>query len=147
VSGSGISWAICKSAPRSRQITTLAPHHSVFYRPGALPAAQPTASKHWRHPENNRCKHNVQFTPLHQTRQNSPVCVVSGEAVWFGLLLYVFRLQIFSQSATVLSCRESSSHRRSGRDTDKTVLSCPAWQCESASTSRYHGAADDGRRF
>ena len=48
VSGSGISWAICKSASRSRQITTPAPHHSVFYRPDALPAAQPTASKHWR---------------------------------------------------------------------------------------------------
>ena len=47
-SGSGISWAICKSAPRSRQITMPVPHHSVFYRPDALPAAQPTASKHWR---------------------------------------------------------------------------------------------------
>ena len=47
VSGSGISWAICKSAPRSRQITMPAPHHSVFYRPDALPAAQPTASKHY----------------------------------------------------------------------------------------------------
>ena len=46
VSGSGISWAICKSAPRSRQITTPAPHHSVFYRPDALPATQPKASKH-----------------------------------------------------------------------------------------------------
>jgi len=46
VSGSGISWAICKSAPRSRQITTPAHHHSVFCRPDALPAAQPTASKH-----------------------------------------------------------------------------------------------------
>jgi len=51
VSGSGISWATCKSATRSRQITTPAPHHSVFYRPDALPAAQPTASKHWRHPK------------------------------------------------------------------------------------------------
>jgi len=30
MSGSGISWAICKSAPRSRQITTPAPHHSVL---------------------------------------------------------------------------------------------------------------------
>ena len=49
VSGSGISWAICKSAPRSRQISMPAPHHSVFYRPDALPAAQLTASKHWRH--------------------------------------------------------------------------------------------------
>ena len=28
--GRGISWAICKSAPRSRQITMPAPHHSVF---------------------------------------------------------------------------------------------------------------------
>ena len=47
VSGSGISWAVCKSAPRSTEITMPAPHHSVFYR-HALPAAQPTASKHWR---------------------------------------------------------------------------------------------------
>ena len=49
MSGSGISWAMCKSAPRSRQITMPAPHHSVFYRPDALPAAQPTVSEHWRH--------------------------------------------------------------------------------------------------
>jgi len=52
VSGSGISWVICKSATRSRQITTPASHHSVFYRPDALPAAQPTASKHWRQSSN-----------------------------------------------------------------------------------------------
>ena len=48
VSGSGISWAVCKSAPCSRQITTPATQHSVFYRPDALPAAKPTVSKHWR---------------------------------------------------------------------------------------------------
>ena len=47
VCGSGISWAVCKSASRFRQITTPAPHHSVFYWPDALPATQPTASKHW----------------------------------------------------------------------------------------------------
>ena len=45
---SGISWAICKSAPHSRQITLAAPYHTLFYRPDALPATQPTASKHWR---------------------------------------------------------------------------------------------------
>jgi len=44
---SGISWSICKqSAPHSRQITTPTPHHSIFYRPDALPDAQPTVSKH-----------------------------------------------------------------------------------------------------
>jgi len=42
VSVSGIRWAICKSAPCSRQITTPAPHHPVFYRLDALPAAQPS---------------------------------------------------------------------------------------------------------
>ena len=45
VSGSGISWAVCKSAPCPRQITTAAPHHSNFYRLDALPAAKSTASK------------------------------------------------------------------------------------------------------
>jgi len=39
VSGSGTSWAICKSAPRSRQITMPAPHHSVFT--GRMPFLPP----------------------------------------------------------------------------------------------------------
>ena len=43
VSGSGISWAICKSAPCSRQITKPAPHHSVFYR-DRCPSCRPTNS-------------------------------------------------------------------------------------------------------
>ena len=42
-SGSGISWAICKSATRSRQITTPAPHHSVFLQAGC-PSCCPTNS-------------------------------------------------------------------------------------------------------
>ena len=48
LSGSGVCLAICKSALHSRQIATPAPNHSVFCRPAALPATQPTASKHWR---------------------------------------------------------------------------------------------------
>jgi len=45
------------------QITMPVPHHSVFYRPDALPAAQPTASKHWRDISNHskQCK----FTSVH----------------------------------------------------------------------------------
>ena len=59
MSGSGIRWATCKSAPRSRQTTMPAPHrcgnlancytlvtYLVLYRPDALPVTQPTASKH-----------------------------------------------------------------------------------------------------
>ena len=48
MSGSDISWAICKPAPHSRQIAMPAPHQSVFYRVDALPAVQQIASKHWR---------------------------------------------------------------------------------------------------
>ena len=43
MSGSGISWAICNSAPRSRQITTPAPHCSVFLQAGC-PSCCPTKS-------------------------------------------------------------------------------------------------------
>jgi len=41
VSGSGISWAICKSVPRSRQITTPALHYSSFLQAGC-PSCRPT---------------------------------------------------------------------------------------------------------
>ena len=43
VSGSGISWAICKSAPCSRQTTMPAPHHSSFLQAGC-PSCRPTNS-------------------------------------------------------------------------------------------------------
>jgi len=43
VSGSGISWAIFKSAPLSRQITTPATHHSVFLHAGC-PSCRPANS-------------------------------------------------------------------------------------------------------
>ena len=43
VSGSGISWAIRKSAPRSRQITMPAPDHSIFL-PAGCPSCHPTNS-------------------------------------------------------------------------------------------------------
>ena len=41
VSGIGISWAMCKSAPRSRQITTPAPHHSHTHTHTCLTALCP----------------------------------------------------------------------------------------------------------
>jgi len=73
VSGSGIIWAMCKSVPRSRQITTPAPHHSVFYRPDA----QPKASKHWRQsPINNTGEREV------TTRLQLRILHSSGESAW-----------------------------------------------------------------
>jgi len=76
VSGSGISWAICKSAPRSRQITTPAPHHSFFYRPDALPAAQPTASKHWRLTHNTLTESKIRiFWWLDVSNSGAHICM------------------------------------------------------------------------
>ena len=43
VSGSGISWAACKSAPRSRQITTPVPPPLSFLQAGC-PSCHPTNS-------------------------------------------------------------------------------------------------------
>ena len=42
--GSGISWAICKSASRSRQITIPAPHHSSFFT-GRMPFLPPNQQR------------------------------------------------------------------------------------------------------
>ena len=43
VSGSGISWAVCKCETRSKQIATPAPHHSVFFT-AECPSCHPTNS-------------------------------------------------------------------------------------------------------
>ena len=43
MSGSGISWAICKSASSCRQITMPVPHHSSFLQAGC-PSCHPTNS-------------------------------------------------------------------------------------------------------
>ena len=43
MSGSGISWAMYKSAPCSRQMTTSAPHHSVFT--GRMPFLPPNQQR------------------------------------------------------------------------------------------------------
>jgi len=57
VSGSGISWAICKSAPHPRQTTTPAPHHSV--------------STGW-----------MPFLPPRQQRQSTEGIKISGYVYW-----------------------------------------------------------------
>jgi len=71
----------------------------------------------------------TQFTP--DTTKQCRRCRVWRGGVNWTIADNVFRLHIFCRR--VLSCRESNSHRRSRRDTDKTVLS---WRCELALTGR-----------
>ena len=56
VSGSGINWAVCKSAPRSRQITTPPPHHSVFFT-GLIPFLPPNQQR--QSTEDNSTEGNI----------------------------------------------------------------------------------------
>ena len=98
MSGSGISWAICKSAPRSRQISTPAPHHSVFYRPDALPAAQPTASKHWKH---------IVIYLQHLNKQQ------------FDITLYSLKLQLLRNSAVIC---DTSLHTKTRVESTLTAV-------------------------
>jgi len=60
VSGSGISWAICKSASRSRQTTMPAPHHSVLQ--AGCPSCRPTNN-------GKALKANCETVKLHKVKQ------------------------------------------------------------------------------
>jgi len=55
-----------------------APHHSVFYRPDALPAAQPTASKHWRQTASILYYRNVLNNSAFVKLQSKHICKVRG---------------------------------------------------------------------
>jgi len=65
-SSTGISWAVCKSAPRSRQITMPAPHHSVFT--GQMPFLPPnqqhqsTECSTTRNYSHQNCRVHNEFT-------------------------------------------------------------------------------------
>jgi len=78
VSGSGISWAIYKSAPCSRQTTTPAPHHSVFYRPDAFLTPNQQRQSTEGTTQRSAHKYHVQFSTLLQ----SPELVGGG---WVSL--------------------------------------------------------------
>jgi len=105
LSGSGISWAICKSAPSSRQITTPAPHHSVFFT-GQMPflppnqqrqSAEGTKTPRKKHQKLSNVKSLTkiawfqQFSELDRTHIVSPppgwyIVAESRDAEWVCLL-------------------------------------------------------------
>ena len=114
-SGSGISWAICKSAPRSRQITTPAPHHSDFYRPDAFPAAQPTASKHWRDKYST-----YQMSNNRQESTGHLICHPGFSANWalfsttstIDVNMFTVTLQHFNNRVTIIRTLQQQEKRQ-----------------------------------
>ena len=76
VSGSGITWAICKSAPCYRQITTPAPHHSVFLQAGC-PSCHPTNSiKALKASVHHSSKRNVHENIMHAAA-HTDICTLN----------------------------------------------------------------------
>ena len=59
------------------------PHPTVFYRPDALPAAQPTASKHWRQKikGSNNTNNKLSWNGLPQHREYKTALVTSYRSV------------------------------------------------------------------
>ena len=89
VSGSGISWAVCKSAHRSRQITTPAPHHSVFT--GRMPFLQP----------NQQCQ-STEGEPTHFNTRYGEVAITG---IW---VLLMATMTITTTCATLCSSDSSN---------------------------------------
>ena len=119
--GSGISLAICKSVPCSRQITMPAPHHSVFYKPDALPAAQPTASKHWRQSTEGSRYNNLKiFIKQEDTTLLTPVCfavffflAAGGSSMWSFCTLSVCVTSTCAAAAEAGNSQRDSAHNSS----------------------------------
>ena len=76
VSGSGISWAICESAPCCRQITTPAPHHFILQ--AGCPSCRPTNSVKALKATNvvNQSIVNFESDPSNKITSTLQVCTV-----------------------------------------------------------------------
>ena len=75
----------------------------------------------------SRLLRESQFTPPRRTRQNCLVCVASDSAVWTGFpTTRDCRRQKIWSSNTFGRELSSNSHRHTGYDTDRIVLSCLA---------------------
>jgi len=76
----------------------------------------------------------TQFTPPNKTRQDGPVCVVSGVPVWIWQLRWTCS-DSSCLSATVLSCRESTIYTAEV-DTTQTRQCCRVWSEMQSSSVR-----------
>jgi len=103
--GLAYGWAVCKSAPRSRQITTPAPHHSVFYRPDTLPATQPTASKHWRQVILNPVNKKSLLGHTAQHKMSPIAHLAEGRVQWeLSVCLLVTTVKLLNRTRCCLDC-------------------------------------------
>jgi len=108
-----------KSAPLSRQITTPAPHHLVFYRSDAFPATQPTASKHWRHDMSHCGENNATWCAMPYPVWTYPYNLDSR--IWN---------RVFSMNLSVFVCQQKFWNHNNTTCFDLFQWWVHIWNCE-----------------
>jgi len=136
VSGSGISWAICKSAPCSRQTTTPAPHHSFFT--GQMPFLLPNQQ---RQSTEGRIQYIHSCTKYTECQtNNSPIeynCKISRQKT---------ALTDTYTSAVKVALLASAAERRAAAPPPlSTHISCLHGARSAANPPRLVGQTDDRR--
>ena len=112
MSGSGIRWATCKSAPSSRQITTPAPHHSVFT--GRMPFLPPnqqcqsTEGKNFMMSISHYCQLKCERNNTSQTH----LLLLSSVLISFPLQFVLLSLSCHESVLTFLLLYQSLLRRR-----------------------------------
>jgi len=99
VSGSSISWAVCKSASHSRQITTPAPHHSLFT--GRMPFLPPNQQCQSTEGLLSNLSNGWYFLPDIWKSLHVWICLLQPSACaqvtfWFPLILSMYTRILFS---------------------------------------------------
>ena len=117
---------VCTSLQTDNQASTAL----SFYRPGALPAAQPTALKHWR----QNCYYTIVTLIL---RQLTAICYYVQEVAnhvrcfhWWRLSLSVKQLDNNRHSSCLRNkCNTLIQRTKYIKQAQKQLLSCAVWYC------------------
>ena len=153
VSGSGISWAICKSAPRFRQITTPAPTTQFFTRrmPLLLPNQQRQSTEAWSLWQQKKSYRRTCWWKL-QARASSCRVYISTKLEWMNQIANLpLTSCMCSFLPTVLVLRKGVRVvRRSDRGGGIAAASVQAdrdgvasgWTCCNRSRNQHYHSAD-----
>jgi len=126
VSGSGISWAICKSALRSRQITMPAPHHSAFT--GRMPFLPPNQ-------QHQSTEGNIKDKLLPKSKLFHYMFTACSEAT-HSLAQSLADTKTTLQVVHIRSLsRQCCSSRATAEETSRTLTSRAAWTSSTPSTT------------
>ena len=95
---------MCNAAPRSRQITTPAPHHSVFLQAGCPSCRPTTASKHWRLFSTTITLKNILYNMLQQISETPTTGLQNSSSSYRKYKKILKRLYNINSNITLITC-------------------------------------------